>query len=398
MKTRILTIPDTKDLFTEMFLNKVGGQVTKISDHSALNAMAYGISSVAQKAMKDTALMEAQAFPEYAYGEDLDIIANRYGIPSRYGPLGSSVYLRVVAEPGTVYDHQVQYFETADGVRFIMSRNHTIGYHGYDYIPVKSVIRTSGANVDANKITKCINAPAGHKYCINEFMAIGGRDTEDDLSLKSRISQSFNIHTTDTLARLEQILIQLNPNVFSIKKVGRDSKGIIQIAVHSQNGGDFTPNELDQFKTESKKFLSLTDVGFDFYSNVTFVNGYWKLINFDFRVLLAKETDQDELRKNIQIQVSQFFDWRRWNFARSVKWTDLFFIIKNQKGARYLPDQFFNPKTDIMIKNPYLPRISGFVMRNLDGNVIADKSAELNPVYYQNYVNAHYISTSLSNL
>jgi len=408
MKTRILKVNDIKDIWAEMFLNKVGGKVTKISDNSVMNAMAYGISSVALRAMKDSALMEAQIFPEYTYGDDSDVAANRYGIPTRYMATGSSTFLRLVGETGTEYNQESVIFETDDGMRFRLSENVKIGPYGYEYVFVKSDVAGSNANVDPNTITKCTNAPVGHKYCTNEFMAMGGRDTEDDLGLKTRISKFANIHATDTLSRLEQILMSINPNVFNLKKVGRDSKGIIKIAVHSQNGGLFDPDELDQFQRESKRFLSLTDVGFGFPGNVRFINGLWKYIDFDFRAQLSKDTDIEELRKGLQMMLSQFFDWRRWDYSGSIRWIDLFNVCKNQDGMKYLPDQHFYPKTDTTVVNPYLPRIRGFIMRDLDGIVLLNNETNIdpvtnelkimNPVYYEHYMDSDYISVAISNL
>jgi hypothetical protein len=359
--------------------------------------MAYGISNLIQRSLKDTALMEARFFPEYAYGDELEEVAKAYGIPARYGETGSSAYLRVSGEPGTFYDRTRLYFE-ASGVRFNLSESFSIGYQGYEYVIVNSNATGESMNVEANMITKCVNPPTGHKNCVNEFKAMGGRNEESDVLLKKRISQCFNIHATDTLSRLEQILISINQNVLGLKKLGRTSKGLIKIGVHSQNGGLFSPEELDEFKTQSKRFLCLTDVGLDFPSNVIFENGLWEWVDFDFRIQLSQETNQDELRKEIQMQFSTFFDWTKWSNSDTVRWNDLFFIVKNKDGVQYLPDQFFFPKKDIIIRYPYLPRIRGFVMRDLDGQIIQDRSEILKPLYYQNYIDTDFLSASVSNL
>lgn len=53
------TIANLKNLWIEMFLNKTD-RVSNIADGSVLNGVAYGTAKVAQKAIKDIAIVEAQ--------------------------------------------------------------------------------------------------------------------------------------------------------------------------------------------------------------------------------------------------------------------------------------------------------------------------------------------------
>ena len=53
------TISFLKNLWVETFLNKTD-KVTDITDNSVLNGVAYGTAKVAQKALKDIAIVEAQ--------------------------------------------------------------------------------------------------------------------------------------------------------------------------------------------------------------------------------------------------------------------------------------------------------------------------------------------------
>lgn len=55
------TIANLKNLWIEMFLNKTD-RVSNIADGSVLNGVAYGTAKVAQKAIKDIAIVEAQIF------------------------------------------------------------------------------------------------------------------------------------------------------------------------------------------------------------------------------------------------------------------------------------------------------------------------------------------------
>ena len=95
------TLTNLKNLFIEIFLDKTN-KVNNVADGSIVNANAFGVSKLAQKAMKDIAITEAQIFPDSATGEYLDKAAALYGVSPRKGALGSSTYVRVYASPGTV--------------------------------------------------------------------------------------------------------------------------------------------------------------------------------------------------------------------------------------------------------------------------------------------------------
>ena len=82
------TISFLKNLWVETFLNKTD-KVTDITDNSVLNGVAYGTAKVAQKALKDIAIVEAQIFPEEATGDYLDRAAQLFGVTPRKGALGS---------------------------------------------------------------------------------------------------------------------------------------------------------------------------------------------------------------------------------------------------------------------------------------------------------------------
>ena len=46
METKIYSVDELKNLFLQELLNKTDGKISKISDHSVLNGMAYGLRSL----------------------------------------------------------------------------------------------------------------------------------------------------------------------------------------------------------------------------------------------------------------------------------------------------------------------------------------------------------------
>lgn len=102
MKTIISTVTELKNIILEILFSKTD-KVSKVSNTSVLNGLAYANAKVGQKALKDIAIIESQLFPEYATGEYLDAVAARYGIFERLGSCSSTTYIYLYGEPDTVH-------------------------------------------------------------------------------------------------------------------------------------------------------------------------------------------------------------------------------------------------------------------------------------------------------
>ena len=209
MLTRISNIEELKQIFAEGFFNKTDS-VTKISDNSVLNGIAYGCSKIGQKALKDIALVESHILPDNAFGEHLDSIAERRGIAPRFLASESSTYLRLVADEGTQYQVATNSFVSNSGITFNLESDVTIGAIGYTYAKVRSQETGGRTNVDVLDINTVTPVPTGHTYVINEAIAIGGRDVESDDLFRKRIKEGPNILAKNTLAYMAQVMNKIN--------------------------------------------------------------------------------------------------------------------------------------------------------------------------------------------
>ena len=104
----------------------------------------------------------------------------------------------------------------------------------------------------------------------------------------------------------------------------------------------------------------------------------------DFRVQIWDGYSTDEVRKNIQINITKYLDFRYWEYGQKIEWDELLEVVKNTEGVRYVPDGFFKPSKDEQVPVNKLPRVKKFVMRNMDGAIIADSNNVLSPVFYPN--------------
>jgi len=384
MITKLTSIEELKQIWVEILINKSNGQVTEVSDNSVLSAIGYGVGKVAQKAIKDIALVEANLFPDEGFEQTLDAIAQNIGIAPRFGASESSTFVRVVGDVGTIYQVGINQFISREGVIFNLENNVTIGSEGYAYAKVRSTTQGSNTNVPPLSINTVNPEPTGHRTTLNEYQALGGRDIEDDETFRRRIKEGANILAKGTISSITQAFNKINPNVLRVFYNGINSLGKPVLAIATQNGIDLSNTELDSLLEQGEKFFSLTELrpfGTQSYG-VELKNVDYQPIDISFRVDLFNSVNPDDVRIDIQTRISKYLDFRFWKAGSQVEWDDLLEIVKRTRGVKYVPDQFFYPRVDVKIDKSKLPRLRGFLMLDLSGNIIVDNAGVLDPVFY----------------
>ena len=384
--TDVQTIADLKALYTETFLNHTS-KISKISDLSVLNAHAFGIAKAFQKDLKDTAILESQIFPELSSGAYLDNAAKLIGAVSRLSAAGSSTFVLVYASPNTIYIPGVSAFTSNQGVTFNITDLVIVGANGYAYIPVRSSSVGVSTNVDPLTINKIVQPPTGHISCTNEYAAIGGRDAENDEDFKLRLSTYQQFAATNSHDNILDNCRLLDNDILDIRRAGYTEDGKILISLVTCNGKAYSQDELSAFEIDLKNFMAVSDV--DDQAGVLGVklqNVQWHIVGgatygIDFRVDIASGYTEPNIRKAIQIQLTKYFDFRFWNKTK-IDWTDLLQIVKNIKGVKYVPDDYFLPNMDSTIEAYSLPRIVKFVMRDMSGNILYNNNSAILPIYY----------------
>ena len=378
MITNIYTIEKLKSLIMELFYNKTT-RVTSASDESVINAGFFGAAKVGQKAMTDISLVESHIFPQYAYGINLDNAAALFGAPVRNGASGSSTYLLIRANAGTMYVTTTNIFSGENGVDFELTEDFTVSVVGYGYAKVRSTSVGGVTNVNANTLLKVNPIPSGHIGVTNEYAATCGRDVESDDDYRLRIIEHPNITAQKTLTFLAEIFRTVNEDVLRVLNYGIDVDAKLTLAIVQQNGADLTTSELANLLDSTREYLSLADLspsGVD--TGVKLVNPIWYAVGgdalsdtgIDFRVQIYEGVDPETVRRDIQIALSNYVDFRYWDWSRSLQWADLLAIIKGTTGVKFVPDAYFYPSYDITVPLGQLPRIKKFVMRDLSGNII----------------------------
>lgn len=398
MITKITPVEELKQIFLEIFLNKTD-KVSDISDDSVLNGIAYGCGKLTQRTLTNQAVIEGHIFPDSAYGEYLDNLAAIRGVAPRFGAAGSTTYVRVTADEGTSYIAGVHRFNSTSGINFDLEESVTVGINGYAYLKVKSVQRGLNTNVEPLSINNVLPVPNGHISVVNEYAATGGMDFENDKLFRERIKTSMNQLSRTTLSYLEQVFMKINPRVLKLYKGGMDTNGKFILIVVSINGQNFTEDEFNELLSRSQEYLSLSELlRSDESYALKLENVNWLPVDVEFRIDIDPAYDVDVVRKNIQIQMNKLFDYRNWKYGDRVEWETLMYVAKNTEGVRYVPDTHFFPQSDINVPKYRLPRIRGFIMRDLDGNIIEDNNGLLADVFYPNEPDATYTASVLTTI
>lgn len=379
MITPPTTIEQLKTMYEEMFLANTN-LVTLISPESVVNAHAYATAKLSQKILKDVANNEANMFPDSAFATQIDAQLQRNGLPPRFGALESTTYLRIVADPGTIYDHTTVSFTGKHGEVFQLEATFTMNALGFDYKLVRSTGTGISANVDPLTINRVVNPPSGHRYVLNEYRAQGGQDVEDDELARRRLKEGVNTLATGTLAAYEQVFMKINPRVLRIYNGGMNGNGQYVIYVSSVNGVNFTNPEFAAILASSNQYLSLTEqlAGLEL-RNITYLP-----IDVSYRAILQGGADVDRVRLDSQVSMQKHVDWRFWEFGDTVEWDDLLAVSKRIRGIDYVFDNFFTPGSDIVPAAFELPRIRSFTLYDENGAILSSSASTINPLFYPN--------------
>lgn len=398
MITRITTTEDLKLIFQEILLNKTD-KINDIGFESVLNGIAFGCAKLGQKCLVNQAVIEGHIFPDTSYGRYLDNLAAIRGVAPRFGASGSSTYICLIADEGTVYFKDTHKFLSSTGVTFSLEEDVIIDVNGFAYAKIHSDSQGANTNVNPVSINKVNPVPRGHISCTNEYQATGGRDFESDDLFRQRVKENINQLSRPTLSYLEQVFMKINPDVLRLMKGGIDSDNRLNLIVVAVNGKDFSQEEFDELLSYSQEYLPLSELLSDSSGySLKLNNVQWLPIDIEFRVDIDPAYDTDIVRREIQIQMNKLFDYRYWKSGDKVEWEDLLFAAKNAQGVRYVPETHFYPQLDINVSKQQLPRIRGFVMRDLDGNIIEDNSGVLSDIFYPREKSESYSSSVLTTI
>ena len=387
--TKIQSHRKLLQLWTETFIN-TQTKVTKVSQNSVLGGIAAANAKLAQKTMTEIALVESHLYPDNAFGDSLDTIAENRGISPRQGALSSFTHVRLNGSSGTIYPLATT-FTGSHGFTFELQKAVTIGDHLYTYGPVVCTDTGVETNVDPGTISEIIGTPpAGHTSVTNEYMGTGGRDEETDSELRARIKDGSNICAVSTIAYITSVFQSINDNILRVTFGGHTNTGKAILYVQTVNSADLSSPEIDTLLQDSEEFFALSELrSFDTTDyGIEIQNVQYSNIDISMRVALNAGANSDAVRISIQTQMAKIIDPRTWNpLTQIVEWDNLLVVAKGISGIDYLADQHFllnGARGDSQITRYTIPRIRNFQLLDLDGAILSSVSGTIAPSFYPN--------------
>lgn len=392
MKTRISTIVELKKVFLEILFSKTD-KVSKVSSTSNTNAIAYANAKISQKALKDIAILESQLFPEYATGDTLLLVAQRYGIFARLGQCGSSVFIYLYGTPGTIYNAAVNTFISTEGITYKLDNNVTIPECKYIYVKASSIEIGESTNSSALSIVTCLLPPTGHIFCTNTFSATGGRNEESDEELLHRIQNVHNIFAIKTLDYLTQIALRGGYNILKFVHLGI-SHGKTRLGVVTQNASSLSDIDLNGLLVYLQPYFSLADIASEINSKVILENVYYTPIDIDMKLeFLSDLYTIDEIYSNLQRKLVDYIDFRYWDNDVEVKWDEVLNLVRNTEGVTYVPYADFKINggaNNIKLSEKIFPKFRSFLLYDKNGSILINSGSTTNSVVYYNPYNQNF--------
>ena len=334
------------ETFNRVFLSTNTG-ITKISPNSVFASFSAGIAGLAQKMLKETALVETYIDPDQATGDRLDAIARQRGIPTRQTTrTKSTVWIRLHAEGGTAYTTE-HVFTGSHGITFNLMQGFTFPTNGTRFV-YRQLQSTGGGllnNVSVFSIDRIDNPPTGHVLAINDAPSFGGRDAETDDQFRYRIKNFTNISAYDTLAKISILANQQVNSIFRVYNLGKAVNGDARLGVITHSGEALTPDELTTLNG-LRVFAPLSN------SNLQFESLPAERLDIT-AVLELRDTEQTrDIADRILVRINNFLREVVYNEESTfIDWVTIFNLINIDPGVISLSSDGFSPNSRIDISD-----------------------------------------------
>ena len=388
--TTIFTRDQLTEAFTTAFLS-TNPTVTKVSPNSVYASLTSGIASLAQKTLKENALIESYIDPDQASGDRLNQIALQRGVPARQATgLASTVWARIVSIPPsednpTIYTTDMV-FTGSHGIRFRLQEGFTVtsgegGAAGdsrfFSYRRLVALSEGELTNVPAFTITRIEQPPAGHIAVVNDVPSFGGRDAETDDQLRYRIKNYANITAFNTIAKISILANAINDKVFRVYNLGKDATGKPLLGVITHNGEDLLSTELDALTEGVQSQVSLAD------SLISFTNLTPNLIALSARLQLREGANAETVFNRVYTLIDSYLrDLVYRAETRLLDWVQLYNLITLDPDILTVSSDSFQPNGRIDLSDRRPVRLAAADFRDLNGNTLYDIQGGRFTTYY----------------
>ena len=265
-------------------------------------------------------------------------------------------------------------FDSAQGISFQTTETITVGdlnplFTGessglalLDKVTAISKIAGANSNIPAYSITKLPGAfSSAIQNVSNPIPADGGTDAESDSQYRGRIQNAGARFSIDTKAFFAISAQQTDVTVLRVITKKAIEVNRLDCWIASRSGANYSSEQLQQIKIGVEQRLH-SQVKINIY-NLIFTS-----ISVSADVSLKPGSNLQAGFNQIAARLSDFLDWRSWEFGATVDDADLLGMIDGADAIENTGNFKINGNSpaDVSIADNSLPRFTGLTLRNKD--------------------------------
>ncbi len=219
-----------------------------------------------------------------------------------------------------------------------------------DKVWCEATVAGSSGDIDPLTVTALTTPVAGIASVYNPEPGSGGTDEETDLDGKYRAIHRPTLANQETLAWLEAMAKEANPDVLRAVRVTSTLGGTMMAKILHRNGGSFSDAQLREIEVYiAARVRSYMAVSLD---NVTLTS-----IEVEAQITMNAGATLPGILKAGSARLAIFLDYRKWRFGGTVDEADLLALVKFTPGVATLVTSTFLPAADTTPDADSLPTL-----------------------------------------
>lgn len=318
-----------KEIETEMVATIVANtnKITSFVVGTAIRAWITALSAILAEMWNDLVQVKRELYIKTAKGDKLDALGVERGVQRRSATKASAVVV-FTGPQNTDIPAGTQIRSTSRGVVYQTKYAITIGsknplLNGQarslglgDAVIAESIQQGRAARVPARSLTQLV-IPISNVSVNNPAPSIGGDEQEPDDLYANRMATQIVLLNQGTQAYYERLAQEAFPTVLRCKAVPDYRNHGVRLIVVKDSGAGFSPGELNglrQYIEERHRAAMPITV-----ENISFTG-----IAVQFKTDRSQTTiPLNELTVNVADALSDFLDFRRWEWGKTVEDDDL---------------------------------------------------------------------------
>lgn len=205
-------------------------------------------------------------------------------------------------------------------------------------------------NIEADTLTDSIPTIDGIEGWYNPESARGGAASETDGDLRVRAATGGAAYNQETLAWIQALAQQANPNVARAFLDPSLEVGTLKAKVIHRNGGAFSTTELaaiERYLDDRVRSYMVTSL-----SNVTLTS-----VEVEAVITLSAGYSLLEVYREAASRLADYLDWRSWTEGENVDEAALLSIVRTTPGVATLETSSFLPAADVVVSDDSVPTL-----------------------------------------